>query len=70
MEENVKSLVRENLMVRKGYTPYCGDRMCVRMPRTFFSGEQFECPSCGWKSDFPKDFIEEYKLKWKIKLDK
>lgn len=55
------STVRENLLSRKGYTPYCGGEKCSRMPRTIFNGEQFTCRDCGWKSNFPKDFIEKYK---------
>lgn len=58
------SLVRENLMSREGYSPYCGGENCRIMPRTIWNGEQFECHSCGWKSQFPADFIAEYKAKW------
>lgn len=67
-----KTIVRENLMTQEGYTPYCGNnppiniRQCS-MPRTFFNGEQFVCPCCGWISTFPKDFIDRYKSKWSIK---
>lgn len=67
MKEN--SIVRENLMTEKDYTPYCGhDRCLFRMPRTKWSAlkQQFTC-TCGWVSSFPKDFIERYKKKWKIK---
>lgn len=33
------SIVRENLLTRKGYTPYCGNDDCTwNMPRTRFSG--------------------------------
>lgn len=49
----------------EGYSPYCPQ--CSVMPRTFFNGEQFQCPNCGWVSQFPEDFIERYKNKWKIK---
>lgn len=56
--------VRDNLLSREGYTPYCGSGVCVlRMPRTTFNGHQFAC-GCGWHSDFPADFIAEYKAKW------
>lgn len=58
------SQVRENLMSRQGYSPYCGG--CSLMPRTIFNGEQFEC-SCGWKSAFEDEFIQEYKAKWGLK---
>ena len=54
-------IVRKNLLTRKGYTPYCGNMNCKRMPRTKFDGEQFVCDSCGWRSEFPADFITEYK---------
>lgn len=58
------SLVRENLMTRPGYSPYCGEtRCCYSMPRTAWDGEQFTC-KCGWRSQFPADFIERYKAKW------
>jgi hypothetical protein len=55
------SIVRENLLSRPGYTPYCGSENCVlRMPRTFFDGEQFKC-RCGWRSRFEAEFIGQYK---------
>ena len=60
------SIVRENLMKEKGYSPYCG-AMCKQMPRTHFDGEQFVCPHCGWRSEFPADFIAAYKEKWGLK---
>jgi hypothetical protein len=64
MKEN--SIVRENLMTREGYSPYCGNMFdgCKHAPRTSFNGKQFECPDCGWVSEFPQDFIDKYKLKW------
>lgn len=55
------SVVRNNLLSEPGYTPYCGGETCRVMPRTFFNGEQFQCPSCGWKSSFEPEFIEIYK---------
>lgn len=56
-----QSVVRENLMTRPGYTPYCGAETCRhRWPRTIFDGKQFEC-SCGWRSNFESEFIERYK---------
>lgn len=58
------SIVRENLMTRPGYTPYCGGERCPTMPRTSWTGEQFKCPHCSWVSGFPADFIAEYKAKW------
>ncbi len=61
------SVVRNNLMTRQGYSPYCGGSSCRIMPRTVFNGKQFACPYCGWVSQFPSDFIEEYKRKWNLK---
>lgn len=58
------SVVRHNLMTRPGYTPYCGAMECIRMPRTNFDGEQFVCPSCGWRSLLEPEFIQQYKSKW------
>lgn len=60
-----ETIVRENLMTREGYSPYCPN--CLVMPRTFFNGTQFQCPHCGWISQFPEDFIERYKKKWKLR---
>ena len=64
------STIRQNLMTRAGYTPYCGgayDTTTCSMPRTNFDGEQFVCPECGWRSSFDEAFIKEYKKKWNIK---
>ena len=61
-----ESIVRENLMERKGYSPYRGSNHCTyRMPRTAWnkSKEQFTC-TCGRVSEFPSGFIQRYKLKW------
>lgn len=68
------TIVRENLMNRPGYSPYCGDELCrprtpyspERWPRTRFNGKQFVCPKCGWISEMPDDFIARYKKKWGI----
>ena len=58
------SIVRENIMNREGYTPYCGDMNCKNhMPRTRFVSGQFQC-SCGWRSGFEPEFIEAYLAKW------
>jgi len=59
------SLIRDNLMTQKDYTPYCGNigRSCS-MPRTTFTGKQFRCSECGWVSRFDGEFIAQYKLKW------
>lgn len=66
------SIVRENLMTEEGYTGYCGSNISAferggcNNPRTQWIPKlnQFKCPNCGWTSQFPKDFIERYKLKW------
>jgi hypothetical protein len=58
------SIVRENLMTRRGYSPYCGNEKCRQMPRTTWTGQQFKCPACRWQSQFPDDFIAQYKAKW------
>jgi hypothetical protein len=64
MEE--KTIVRQNLMTVKGYTPYCGNDACLfRAPRTTFDGSQFIC-GCGWVSQLPKEFIIRYKTKWSL----
>lgn len=60
------SIVRENLMTRPGYSPYCGAEKCgATWPRTRFDGSQFKCV-CGWRSQFPAEFIAEYKAKWHL----
>lgn len=57
------SIVRQNLMTREGYTPYCGAERCLyTWPRTFFNGHQFRC-KCGWQSSFEPAFIAAYKAK-------
>ncbi len=57
------STVRRNLLERPGYTPYCGNTACrLGMPRSVFDGQQFDC-SCGWRSSFEAEFIEQYKAK-------
>lgn len=58
------SIVRDNLMTREGYTPYCGNGGHCTMPRTTWTGVQFKCPNCSWVSAFPAEFIAEYKAKW------
>ena len=61
----INQLVRKFLMTRQGYSPYCG-LGCRKMPRTRFDGMQFVCPHCSWRSEFPDDFIAEYKAKWEL----
>jgi len=63
-----KSIVRYNLMVNKGYSPYCGNNECSGLIRTFFNGSQFECKICGWTSSFPARFIKKYIKKWNIEI--
>lgn len=61
------NIVRENLLSRPGYSPYCGKDKCrYRWPRTDWDGRQFTC-KCGWRSEFPREFIErylEYRKEW------
>lgn len=61
------SIVRNNLMNEKGYSPYCGAIKRCSMPRTKFNGQQFVCPECRWVSQFDAEFIAAYKKKWDIK---
>lgn len=69
-----QSVVRENLMTREGYSPYCGNNISrdkkggCNNPRTNWNGEQFVCPQCGWTSNFPPDFITRYKQRWQNNL--
>ena len=51
------STVRNNLMKRPGYAPYCGETVCFN--RTRWDGEQFRC-SCGYRIGFPDDFLALY----------
>ena len=61
------SIVKENLMSRKNYSPYCGDdKGLCPMPRTHFDGEQFVCKHCGWRSGFDLEFIRAYKAEWNL----
>jgi hypothetical protein len=56
------SIVRNNLLTRKHYTPYCGDPHCKgNMPRLQFIKDQFECFSCGYRTKFEPEFIEQFK---------
>lgn len=63
------NIVRDNLMNVPGYAPYCGAANdCIyNMPRTHFDGKQFVC-RCGWRSNFPADFIKSYKKRWNEKV--
>jgi hypothetical protein len=63
------SIVRNNLLTLPWYAPYCGNDIArytpggCDNPRTVWSitKEQFVCPKCGYTTEFPKDFLEEYK---------
>lgn len=61
-EKDYGSLVRNNMMRREDYAPYCGTDHC--MGRAPFNGKQFQCTRCNWMSQFEPEFIEEYKAKW------
>lgn len=52
------SIVRDNLMKRPGYAPYCMG--CSSMSRMVWDGEQFK-HYCGTRTEFPDDFIAIYK---------
>jgi len=53
------SIVRDNMLKDPAYRPYCPHLRC-RLHRTVWNGEQMECPSCGWQSEFSADFVAEY----------
>ena len=66
------SIVRNNLMKRPGYAPYCGAVKKVgddykptgcSMPRTLWDGEQFGC-RCGFRTEFDEAFIAGFKARW------
>lgn len=65
----INTIVRNNLMNDKTYSPYCGNDIAARErggcnnPRTVWNGSQFKCPRCGWTSQFPDYFINGYKEK-------
>jgi hypothetical protein len=54
------SIVRNNLMKRPGYAPYCMG--CSSMSRMVWDGEQFTHP-CGTRTEFPADFIAQFKVR-------
>lgn len=69
--DDVNSVVRSNMMNNKFYRGYCGEawnKNCS-MPRTKWIPElsQFQCPDCGWVSQYPADFITRYKTVHNIK---
>lgn len=70
------TIVRNNLMKRPGYAPYCmGQKrtadgegweqtMCfASFQRMRWDGEQFSC-RCGARTEFPDTFIKGYKARW------
>lgn len=61
------TIIRDNLMSREGYSPYCPNTRCSIMERTAWNGHQFKCHRCGWESRFEDEFIAEYKERWGLK---
>lgn len=61
------SLVRENLLTRPFYKPYCGNEgKCPgHWPRMSFKDGQFECSKCGYRTNFEAEFIKAYLVKAK-----
>lgn len=58
------SIVRHNLLTRKGYSGYCGGSKCrYGMPRTSWNGTQFKCP-CGYVSRIDIAFLTTYVKYW------
>ena len=55
------SIVRNNLMKRPGYAPYCMG--CASFSRMVWDGEQFK-HYCGARTEFPEDFTTGYKARW------
>jgi len=66
-QDDVKSIVRSNMMQDVNYRGYCGNNSCKVMPRTIRHVDQNKCPSCGWVSQYPDDFVARYKLVHKLK---
>ena len=59
------SIVRNNLMKRPRYAPYC--MCCSALRRMIWTGEQFICPVTRSETEFPAEFIAEYKARWALK---
>jgi hypothetical protein len=59
------STVRNNLMKRPGYRPYC--MCCIGLSRMWFDGEQFFCGATKERTSFEPEFIAKYKERWKPK---
>jgi len=58
------SIVRQNLMTREGYSPYCAEVRCFRRARFNPDRGQFGCPVHSFETSFEPEFIEEYRKKW------
>lgn len=56
------SIVRNNLMKRPGYAPYC--MCCSALRRMIWTGEQFMCGVTRAETNFPAEFIAGYKARW------
>lgn len=56
------SIVRNNLMKRPNYAPYC--MCCSRLLRMQWDGDQFFCTITKQRTQFPPDFISGYKARW------
>lgn len=58
------SIVRNNLMKRPGYAPYCMAKCCAHdWSRMKWDGNQFT-HHCGARTEFPESFIDGYKSRW------
>ena len=61
------SIVRDNLLSRKGYAPHCGNQRSrfdingCDNPRMVFDGSQFRCPRCSYRTNYEPEFIKQYK---------
>lgn len=65
-QKDYGSIVKNNLMKRPGYRPYCGGSYArCGLPRLTWNGEQFDC-KCGYETNFPAGFIKKYKARWHI----
>ena len=67
------SIVRDNILRDKTYTPFCGNDKpkwliggCSN-PRTILNRDgQFECPECEYVTEFPDDFVKQYRIQHKL----
>lgn len=58
----MSSVVRNNLMSKSGYRPYCGNDSCKSMLRTVFYKGQFHCGICLWHSTYEETFIATWQV--------